>query len=296
MVTQNKVLFLGFVLSFFLTQEALSCASCGSGSDEPLILYPNEAYKLYFGVSRSSGFANTDQNGFISNGVALRRKTQFYLSSGMSVNERSFVTLGLPFFANSGLQDTRYGLGDPVLSARYTLVPLNFANEFIPQIQVLASLKPALSRSIHESVHEEELDVFGSGFHQVRAGLDLWFGLTALQFGMAQMVGYSLPKTANDHHLQPGLEFRSILSMGHTFEGIGKLVFGGSHLSVSESRDQGKRVANSAQVNNSLFLSTDYFVDQVSTVRLTVARQAALLRNRNTTRVDSVAVAYLRSF
>ena len=183
-----------------------------------------------------------------------------------------------------------------MLSGRYTILPMTLANEYRPQIQFLASYKPALAKSVHESKDPDGLDIFGNGFHQFRLGLDIWSGMTWLQYGIAQSVAFSLPKTVSDHKLQAGREYRTVFSLAHTFEETAKLVLGISRLYVEEKKDQDRKVANSDQTNHSLFMTGEYFVDASSAVRLTLARQAAVSYNRNTLRSDSLTIAYMRSF
>ena len=51
------------MLLSFISTKALACASCGSGGDDPLILYPWEDFKIYAGFARSEGFTLLDAAG-----------------------------------------------------------------------------------------------------------------------------------------------------------------------------------------------------------------------------------------
>lgn len=292
-----KINALVLFLCFLTAERAIACASCGSGGEDPLVLYPNESQKMYFGMSRASNFENVDQSGKTqTSSLGPKNKTQLHISYGKSFGSRSFVTVGIPLMVNSHSRNSEYSYGDPMLSGRYTVLPMTLANEYRPQIQFLASYKPAIAKSVHESKDPEGLDVFGNGYTQFRAGIDIWSGMTWLQYGLAQTLAFSVPKTADDHKLQPGIEYRTVFSLGHTFEDTAKCTLGISRLFTDERRDQNQVVANSDQLNHSVFVTGEYFVDTVSTVRLTLTRQAAVFHNHNTLRSDSLTVAYMRSF
>lgn len=286
-----------FFFSLVSAQPILACASCGSGGEDPLVLYPNESQKFYIGVSRASNFDSINESGNVqTDTMGPKNKSQVQLSYGMSFGTRSFVTVGIPLLGNSHTRNSEYGFGDPMLSGRYTVLPMTLANEYRPQVQLLASYKPAIAKSIHTSKDPDGLDIFGSGYTQYRIGLDIWSGMTWLQYGMAQTFAFSGPRTVGDHKLQPGMEYRTVFSLGHTFEETAKFTMGLSRTYASEKKDNNIVVENSQQINNALFVTWDYFVDTVSTVRLTLARQAAVFHNTNTLRSDSLSVAYMRAF
>lgn len=285
------------VLITMISSEVYSCASCGSGGDDPLILYPSESRKYLLGISSVTAFRSADENGVVhADHGGVFRRTAMNFSYGQSFDTRSFFTIGLPVIVNQSIEHSATNLGDPLITTRYTVVPLNFAREYVPQVQLIAAYKFGFARSIYESVDQEQLDVFGSGYHQARLGVDLWSGNTLIQYGFAQIVAYSFARNVDGHELKPGLESRTVVSAGYTKEHWGKVVAGLSRLYVAERYDSGQKVANSSIVNNSAFFTTDYFINPISTVRLTLARQAALFNNRNTSGSDIISVAYMRSF
>ncbi len=288
---------LAIVLVTMLSTKVYSCASCGSGGDDPLILYPNESRKYLLGIASATAFRSADEGGVVhaDQGGVFRRTTMSF-SYGQSFNPRSFFTVGLPVIINQSIENSATNLGDPLVTARYTIVPLNFAREYIPQLQLIAAFKFGIARSIYESADQEQLDVFGTGYNQARLGLDLWSGNTFLQYGLAQILAHSFPRNIDSHELKPGLESRTVVSVGHTKEHLGKVVVGLSRLYVTERYDSGQRVANSSIVNHSAFITTDYFVNPKTTFRLTLARQAALFNNRNTSGTDALSLAYMRAF
>lgn len=283
-------------LCLLYAELAFPCASCGSGGEEPLVLYPNEKHKFYFGMTRSGNFENTDASG---NTHAVERgaksKTHLQVSYGISLNQRSFLTLGVPLIANAHSSRTVYGHGDPVISGRYTVLPMHITREYIPQVQILAAFKPSLAKSVHESKDQDALDVFANGYTQYRVGLDIWSGMTWLQYGIAQSITLSLPKKVDGRNLENGTESLTTFSLGHTFTEMGKIVVGISRLFTDQKKEDSQAVANSEIVNHSVFLTGEYFVDSESTVRMTLARQAAAFQNKNTLASDSLTVAYIKS-
>lgn len=284
------------ILALSQSSRAFACASCGSGGDDPLIMYPNEIWKGYLGLTRVSDFQLVDENGHIGEEVGPDQKIQLTTSLGRQINFRSFATVTIPYIMNRYKTDSKRGFGDPLLAVRYTILSQDLTEEYIPQVQVIASYRYGMSKSIYESKDSHRLDVFGSGFSQYRIGLDIWSGMTWLQYGVAHVMGFSQSKTANDHKIEPGIEIRSTATVGHTFSGLGKISSGINRQQISELRDNGELVHSSDQLSHSMFVTADWFADVESMVRATVAKQAVIFNNKNTTRSTSVTLSYMRSF
>jgi hypothetical protein len=277
-------------------QQSQACASCGSGGDDPLILYPNESYKLYVSFTQTSDYELIDLRGNVGTQVGPEKKQQLQVSTGMSLSQRLFVTLSLPYIKNIAESRAKSGFGDPIVGARYTIWPQNIAEEYIPQVQLLASARRGTSRSINESSDPDLLDVFGNGYSQGRLGFDLWSGQTLVQYGFAHIWGVSLPKNVRGRTIRPGLETRSTLSVGQTFSGAFKYILGINRFYAEKLTDDGKALKDSEQLNHSVFATFDVYPWEMTTLRMTLSKQAALLKNKNTSRSQSVNLAWMRAF
>lgn len=275
--------------------SALGCASCGSGGDDPMILYPNERNKLYFGLSRSSNFQNVDSDGALSTAGGPEVKEAATLSYGHGFTPRSFATITLPFMRNVLGDSAETSPGDPSLAGRYTLVMQSMAEPLVPQVQVVAGYKYAQATSIHDSKElKTQIDVFGTGFSEAKAGVDVWYGQSDVKLGAAHTIIAPQERSFDGVSYQPGIGHRSTLSVGYSV-GILKGTIGANRERRGALRVDGVEQGSSKLVNNSAFVTAELMATSMDIVRMTVARQAAFGKNQNTARSNALSIAYMRS-
>lgn len=289
---------IAFVLvSSQIPQPVLACASCGSGGDDPLILYPNESIKDYFGVSQSGRFKNIDPDGSESTAGGPTTKQAMTLATGRSLSPRTFVTFTVPFMKNIRDDNSRSSIGDPSLAGRYSLVLQTLDDPWLPQVQLVYGYKLANARSIHESRDLKTLmDVFGTGFSEIKAGIDIWFGMMRWKPGFSQLFSMPQSRSFDGVNYQPGLIARSTLSLGYNWFETWKMTVGVNREYRRPLRVDGVTQDDSAQLNHSAFVTSDVMVTGVDTVRFSLSRQAALLQNYSTSRSDAISLAYMHSW
>lgn len=276
---------------------SLACASCGSGGDDPMILYPNEAAKAYFGLTRSSGFRTVGSQGDESAAAGPSAKDTFTLSLGKSLSPRAFVTLTAPYVRNERDGEARSAPSDPSLAARWTVVMANIAEQWRPQVQLLASHKLANARSLRETQSPGDLlDVFGTGFPEWRAGVDIWYGLNTIKFGAATIASVPEARRFGDHRYQPGRSLRATITTGAAWTPMLKTSVGLNREQRSAFRIDDELQSRSEQLNHSAFFNQDVMLTAADTVRIGCSRQAAFGVNRNTARVTNISLAFMRSF
>lgn len=279
----------------FTASSALGCASCGSGGDDPMILYPNERNKLYFGLSRSSNFQNVDSDGTLSTAGGPEVKEAATLSYGHGFTPRSFATITLPFIRNVLDDSTETSPGDPSVAGRYTVVMQSIAEPLLPQVQVVAGYKHAQATSIHDTQElKTQIDVFGTGFSEAKAGVDVWYGQGDVKLGAAHTIIAPQERSFDDVSYQPGIGHRSTLSVGYSV-GVLKGTIGANRERRGPLRVDGVEQDSSKQLNNSAFVTTEWMATPMDVVRMTVARQAAFGQNQSTARSNSLSIAYMRS-
>lgn len=283
--------------SFFYFANANACASCGSGGDDPLILYPNEWLKVYLGVSHQSNFKNVDSNGDFRTAGGPTSKQSLAVAGGYSFSPRSFATVTVPLQRNTRDDKSRMSVGDPSIAGRYSVLMQSFDEPYVPQVQLLLGYKFSQSRSIHESKDLKTLlDVFGNGFSEARTGVDVWFGVTPLKVGFAQTFSMPIAKTYDGVIYQPGIIYRSTFSLGYLWFDEWK-VTGGINREFRDSlKASGEIVPESKQLNHSLFLTTDWMFLPNNNLRLSFSQQAAAFDNYNTSRATSLSLACMHSF
>lgn len=291
-------LFLGAASLSLAASRAVACASCGSGGDDVMVLYPNEEQKLYAGFARQGGFRNIDTDGEDRTAGGPERRETMALAYGRAFSRRSFATLTLPLHRNILGDESASGIGDPVLAGRYTLVMQNLAEPILPQVQLIFGYKHAQATSIHDTEEPKTLlDVFGSGFSEARGGIDVWFGQSMVKPGIAVNANYPLAKRYADKTLQPGYGTRATASLALSAPAPWRLksALGVNRESRAELQIDGKLQSDSASVNHSGFATVDIGLDPEGSLRVSYSRQAWFGNNRNTASSSTMACAYMRA-
>ena len=276
---------------------AFACASCGSGGDDPLILYPSERWKVYAGFSRTDDFTPLDADGQEGRALAPDTRNTTTISVGHTFSNRTFATVTAPYIVNKRDGYQRSGWGDPMLTGRYTLVQQDISKEWTPQVQALAALRAGQATSVYDYEDPARLDVFGSGVPEWRGGVDVWHGMFDWKGGVAQTVTGPLDDRRTEFGVvRNGFTFRSTATAGYGWGERGKIIVGVNREQTTTKSVDGITQENSDIVSNSAFTSIDAKVEHQSTLRLTIARAAAFGRNKNTSRNDVVTVSMMRSF
>lgn len=285
-----------FVLSLAETR-AWSCASCGSGGDDPLILYPNEWLKVFLGLSQISHFKNVDPDGSTSTAGGPEVKQNMTTAVGYGFSPRSFTTLTLPYMRNVLGDRAQTSFGDPSIAGRYSVILQSIDEPMIPQVQVLVGYKHAVARSLRESKELKTLlDVFGTGFSEMKLGIDIWFGITRLKPGVSHSYSLPLKRSFDGLTYEPGLVSRTTISLGYNWLDQWKMTAGINRDQRRALKIDGIEQKNSAQLNHSVFLTSDFMLTSEDSVRASVSRQAALANNYSTSMSDTVAAAYMHTF
>jgi len=287
-------LFLTIVLQ---SSKSMACASCGSGGDDPLILYPWEQWKIYTGLGRTSAFTPIDAAGRSGRELSPDARNTTTVSMGKTLSNRSFVTVTAPYIVNKRGAYQRSGWGDPMVTARYTLVTQDISQEWIPQVQVLAATKAGSATSVFDYLDPARLDVFGSGVPEWRAGVDIWHAMFDWKAGFAQTVTGPLSSRKTEFgEVRNGVTYRSTATVGYGWGDFGKLLVGVNREQTTKKSLDGATQADSDVVGQSAFLSADAKIEHHSSVRLTLSKTAAFGLNKNTSRSEAVTVAVMRAF
>ncbi len=298
---------------FFISNgKSYACASCGSGGDEPLVLFPAEALKIHGNISVTPQLASTGPDGSTLRSAGPDRRITSTFAAGLAMSPRGFLTISQSLVTNSRIassetaaapaKQTESGLGDPLVSGRYTLVMPNLSRPLMPQVQVLAGYRPAMGRSIHDSSDAHLLDVFGSGFDEIRIGTDLWLGMLAVKPGLAVAVTESVATRHNNRLLKPGTLVRTTGSLsGAVSAGDFGIVAQPVKLSAGVTADRRAQatadhetVQDSEQSVNGVFLSADFPAFESDSIKLTLARQGAFGIVKNSVASTNWTMAWAR--
>ena len=280
-----------------VSSRALACASCGSGGDDPLILYPWESFKIYAGFARSSGFTLLDTAGRESFQLAPDARNTTTISVGHTFSNRLFSTVTAPYIVNKRDSYERSGWGDPMVTTRYTIIAQDISVDWQPQVQAITALRAGNATSVYDYSDPALLDVFGSGVPEGRLGIDVWHGMFDWKAGFAQTVTVPLSaRRSQIGEVRNGLSLRSTLTMGYGWGDLGKVIFGVNREETTNKTIDGTAWSNSDTLAHSAFLSADAKIEQHSNVRLTISRVAAFGAARNTNRSDTVTMALTRAF
>ena len=283
------------VLTATVGERAWACASCGSGGDSPLVLYPNEAVKAYVGVSRQAGFKTVTAEGRVGTDLGPETKDTVVAAFGASFLTDGFTTLTVPYVTNEREGRRSSGAGDPLLSINWTIVPASIAKPTMPQIQILTAYRRSAGKSVETSDDDNFLDVYGTGFDEARLGIDCWWGGAAIKAGFAVVATHPFPKTLAGAERAPGNGVRGTVTAGYGFHDVGKIIGGALVERDGERRDGDAAISGSSVATNMLFAGADADVGKNQTIRMTIAKAAAFGQNRNTTVAQAWTVAWMGS-
>lgn len=294
---RSKILFLVSLVYSLASQHALACASCGSGGDDPMVLYPWEKWKALIGIARTGDIESLDENGREIDSYQPTTRNTTTVSMGRSFSQSLFATLTANYIVNRRDEYDRSSWGDPLMTLRYTLVPQTMANLWIPQVQLLGSYRTGQATSKYDQTDPAGLDVFGSGIPEARAGFDIWNGMNDWKGGIAQT--FTVPVGGRDTpfgRIQPGPSMRSTLSFGHSIGENAKVIGGINREQTARARLDNELQNNSDSLSYGLFVSGDAVVERTSTIRFTWTRASTVFANRNGARSQTFGMAVMRSF
>ena len=317
----KKILsFIGF--SFLYSLNSYACSSCGSSATSPLVLYPGEHLKMYFGLSENYNYKNygvrkgSDQKPWYD--LNLITKQTATLALGYRTSENSFVTLSGSVVHNEGVDmnsvdgypspKEAYLLGDPIISGRYTLINMEISRPFLPQIQMIGSYKHSIAKNMLDG-DGDHVDTTGNGYNQLSGGIDFWWGMPFIQFGGSQFVIDSLPRYQNSNGVSKrtrDLQYTTILTVGHTFSnqnfmlqsGIVLDYIGSDHIYYNNNSE----VTDPEQQSNSLFVTLNWNVTHLDMIRFSYSYGGAyngdlgIYTNKTQTTSTMALVAYERIF
>ena len=289
-------LLLLMILGSLASPSAYGCSSCGTGGDDPLILYPSDTNRFYLGMTRTVFSKAVTSQGNDTAVLGVRRRDRLVMAIAERFSARVFFGIALPYIVNFGANSASAGLGDPSFTGRYTIVQQNFAQPGIPQLQVLGGFKPGLAPAIWQALDQQEyLDAFGTGHDEFRVGLDLWQGLSTLQYGAGYNLVYSRPTKVESVRVLPGLKQTLNLTGGVSFNAT-KVLAGLTQTRVAAPSLDGQQIAIGGALQNSLFATIYYQLDLRREFRLTYLDAGAFGPQRQTTKSSNWTAAYMRSF
>ncbi|MCX6124748.1 MAG: hypothetical protein NTV34_08365 [Proteobacteria bacterium] len=289
--------FLIFVMQAVFSEDVLACASCGSGGDDPLVLFPNESWKAYAGFARVGDLEGVDSQGEPVKEYGPQVRNVTTISLGKSFHPRAFGTVTAPYIVNRRESQEQKGWGDLLTALRWTIVQQSLASEWLPQIQLLSAYRTGYAPSVFDYQDPAKLDVRGSGVPEARAGFDVWNGMSAWKAGFAQTVGVPLASRQTDFgYYRPGVNYRSTATVGYGWSDTGKMSVGVTRDQTTQASLDSVMSASSEVLQHGLFVTGDERIERATALRITWSRAASLFVNRNTNRSQTVTVAVIRSF
>ncbi|MBP9707852.1 MAG: hypothetical protein KBD78_09410 [Oligoflexales bacterium] len=284
-----------YALLFFKVEVAQACSSCGSGGEDPLILNPSDIWRFYVGASQSNFDSNIGLDGRQVEIYGLQKRERYTLAIGRRLTAKSFFSIAIPYINNYGESSSMSGPGEPSLSYRYTLFQQNFLAPLLPQIQILAGYKPRTARSTYNAEDQREfLDAFGNGHRQVRAGIDVWSAMSALNYGFAyNYINSDRQKYFNESH-KLGDEHQSNVTLGYTYNTF-RVLTGLVRIYKKSKIVDGVEIDRSESLTHNTFVTGSYQTNPLTELRLTWVNAGKFFDNYNTSKSQTVTAALMRS-
>lgn len=284
---------LGLIFSTY-SSPSKACSSCGSGGADPLILAPYENMKVLLQLTQQKGIRDIAYDGSESRSWGPEVKYIYTSSIAYRLMDRAFISLTMPFHSNERGDSWRQGWGDPLLTARYTLLRQNLLEPYRPQIQLIAAHKNSQSPSIHSSSNIASLDVRSSGFDENILGLDLWFGMSKILGGGSYFwVAPGRLNTELAGRIEREQEHRAFLTIGYQWDQRLSIVGGLRYRSHNGLIINQIPQPQSSVRESSWFMTAESRMPSFVNYRLTISENASIGKNRNTARYMSVSLGLI---
>tara|TARA_B100001094_G_C18114013_1_gene762878 strand:- start:301 stop:1098 length:798 start_codon:yes stop_codon:yes gene_type:complete len=262
---------------------------------------PGETWKWSLGLTRDTDFQVVAYDGIAGRDPGPTEKDTLTISMARAISDRFSATLSLQGHRNSRpLEESRYSIGDPSLSGRLTLLQQTFVKPLVPQIQAFATYKQSVAKSVYDKgVESRGMDVHGNGLSEFVAGLDLWWGMESIKFGLAQTMIMPLERDfARDEFrttITPGLGMKTTMSGGYNVIGLGTVLLSLDREERLPLAIDGELKAASEVLVHSMTVTGSYRVGPLQTAGITWKRTAAFSINRNTTRAQSISLGFMEA-
>ncbi|MEY2987877.1 MAG: hypothetical protein RJB13_1398 [Pseudomonadota bacterium] len=290
------VVSLAAALGSLVSNQAQACASCGSGSDDPLILWPNETFKSYIGFSTSGRYKTVDPNGKFGTESGPTDRDSLTLAVAHALRSDLFFSWTMPFMQNRLAGSSLRSLGDPMAAVRWSWLLPEFSEPWRPQVQVMASHKFVQSRSLQESDRPDLLDAFGTGIPETKVGVDAFWGMHQLKGGFAWAMLFPEERALGRAIVFPGNGIRTTLTVGHALGEKNKIIGGVVREARQQRRTDGQLIARSESVSHSGFVTFDVSLLDSSTLRLSFSDRGRLFENKNMIASQSWSAALLTTW
>lgn len=283
-------------ISALTSKTAQACASCGSGSDDPLVLWPNEQLKTYVGVSSIGRFETVDTEGRPGRESGPKSRDALTMAVGKALRNDLFFTFTVPVHQNRLSGASLRSVGDPMVAARWSWLLPDFTEPLQPQVQLMAYYKFASARALQETERLDLLDAFGTGVPETKLGVDTFWGQSALKGGFAVAALFPAERSLGRSIVFPGNSLKTTSTLGISLGGNNKLLAGVVREMREKRRDSGVRVPKSEILAHSVFTTLDWAPKPRHMVRFTVTDKGRLFTNRNMIAATSASVAWLATW
>lgn len=276
--------------------EAYACASCGSGSENPLILWPNESFKTYLGFSASGKFETVDPNGKFGTESGPTARDTLTFAVAKALRQDLFFSWTQPFLQNRLSDSSLRSFGDPMAALRWSWLLPDFTDPWRPQVQMMVSQKFSHARSLQESSRADLLDAFGTGIPETKLGVDTFWGMHALKAGFAFAWLFPDERALGRSTIFPGNGVRSTVTVGHSVGEKSKVLAGLVRETRQSRRTDGRLVENSQVVANSLFLTLDWGFLNDHTLRFSFSDRGRAFDDKNMVASRAFSLALLTTW
>ena len=285
------------VILSFNSAPVFSCASCGSGGDSPLVLFPGEDKKIYLGFTNSEVGDYFDKDGQEADYFGIESKNTITAAFAYRVFDDVFTTLTLNAQQNKEMLGEALGVSDPLLSFYYVASKQNFLEPFKPQVSIIAQYKPAYAKSNEDIdwANESSKDVFSDGLNEFRLGIDSWFFTNNFLYGLAFKANLYTETSTLQGSFQRDSGYKAIATGGYVIGNYSKLIGGYTYTKKGAMIRDRVLVKDSEMKDQSLFISWYQKLDIQNLLRLTYSENA-LFRTKsfvNNTKNLSVGYMYL---
>lgn len=268
----------------------------------PLYLHPNEKLKFSSSIQRESFRRSLDDEGRSSKLGVGSDQTFAQFSAAAALDPSSSVGLTLQGQAAAAEDsDSVAAWRDLSLAARYTILQQTIANAWMPRVDLNATYKAPLGKSIFDNGGDSsDSSLTSNGYQEVVLGVYGLFGMEEWQIGSGLQVGRALPRTlsleGNQHiRLEPGNFSLMNAEVFYQWIGFGTAGVAFDYEVHGLRHQDGEEVPDSDIRNAKANMSMSYRLASQTTWGLRLGR-TGLLTSKNTQSAAVASISYTRSF
>ncbi len=255
----------------------------------------SENIKSYVGYRDITISNAITTKGLLTNNPLVSQKSSADIGLAVRLTPSLYFGLYGSYSSQSSNKDQASFFTNPNVGGRLTLWQPNQSKVLLPQVQLLFSYTPKIVTARSESQTRDLVDVFGSEFHEINLGYDIWNDKNKLLLGVTQSINYGFKSEVLDEMINPPWKLASSLTTGVKLFSSVRVLAGYNHLYGHYRYDNDIKAPDSRSINHSFFTTVDLKWNKTDNLKFSYT-SGGHFNSFNTTISKGFSLAYLKTW